>query len=42
MMLPQPDLRNGIDISSLAAGIYFVQLMDKKTKQLSIQKFIKS
>jgi len=42
MMLPQPDLRNGIDISSLAIGIYFVQLMDKATKQISIQKFIKS
>ncbi len=42
MMLPQPDLRNGIDISSLATGIYFVQLMDKATKQISIQKFIKS
>ena len=41
MMLPQPELGNGIDISSLSKGVYFVQLMDKKTKSITTQKFIK-
>jgi bilirubin oxidase len=42
LMLPQPDLKSGIDISSLAPGAYVVQLMDKRTKSLSVKKFIKS
>jgi bilirubin oxidase len=41
MMLPQPDLGKGINISSLAKGVYFVQLTDKKTKSISTQKFVK-
>ena len=41
MMLPQPEIQKGINISSLAKGIYFVQLMDKKTKSVSVQKFVK-
>lgn len=41
LMLPQPELQNGIDISCLAPGAYFVQLMDKKTKSISVQKFMK-
>jgi len=41
MMLPQPEINKGIDVSSLAKGIYFVQLMDKKTKSISTQKFVK-
>lgn len=41
MMLPQPEIQKGINISFLAKGIYFVQLMDKKTKSITIQKFVK-
>ena len=41
MMLPQPEIANGIDISALANGVYFIQLMDKKTKSVTSQKFIK-
>jgi len=41
MMLPQPDINNGINISSLSKGIYYVKLMDKLTKSVSTQKFIK-
>jgi hypothetical protein len=41
MMLPQPELYKGIDISSLAKGIYHVQLMDKKTKSISTKTFVK-
>ena len=41
MMLPQPEIQKGINISSLAKGIYFVQLMDKKTKSITTQKFVK-
>ncbi len=41
LMLPQPQLEGGIDISTFSSGVYFVRLMDKKTKSLTIQKFIK-
>ncbi len=41
MMLPQPEMYKGIDISSLSKGIYHVQLMDKKTKSISTKSFIK-
>ncbi|WP_264521436.1 multicopper oxidase domain-containing protein [Flavobacterium sp. N1994] len=41
MMLPQPQWQNGIDISSLASGIYIVQMMDKQTKSVTTKKFIK-
>ena len=41
MMLPQPEIDKGIDISALANGVYFIQLMDKKTKSVTSQKFIK-
>jgi hypothetical protein len=41
MMLPQPELQKGIDISRLAAGTYFVRLMDMKTKSISVQRFVK-
>lgn len=41
IMLPQPEMAKGIDISGLSSGTYFVQLMDKKTKSVSVQKFIK-
>jgi blue copper oxidase len=41
MMLPQPEIQKGIDIASLAKGTYLLQLMDKETKSISVQKFIK-
>lgn len=41
LMLPRPELSNGIDISSLSAGTYFVQLTDDKTKAVTVKKFIK-
>lgn len=41
LMLPQPEVQKGIDISTLAKGIYFVQLMDKKTKSIATQRFEK-
>jgi len=41
MMLPQPEWQNGIDISSLASGVYLVQMMDKQTKSLVTKKFVK-
>ncbi len=41
MMLPQPEWQNGIDISSLASGVYTFQMMDKQTKSVTTKKFIK-
>jgi FtsP/CotA-like multicopper oxidase with cupredoxin domain len=41
MMLPKPELTNGIDMSGLAKGTYIVQLMDTKTKSISSEKFVK-
>jgi len=41
MMLPQPEMYKGIDISALSKGIYNIQLMDKKTKSISTKTFIK-
>jgi blue copper oxidase len=41
MMLPQPEWQNGIDISSLEAGVYTFQMMDKQTKSITTKKFIK-
>ncbi len=41
MMLPEPQWQNGIDISSLEAGVYTFQMMDKQTKSLNTKKFIK-
>ena len=41
MMLPQPEIDQPIDISNLASGTYFIQVMDKNTKSVSTQKFIK-
>lgn len=40
-MLPKPDIQNGIDISRLSAGVYFLQLTDQRSKKLSTVKFIK-
>lgn len=41
MMLPQPDLTKGIDISILAKGTYYIQITDKATKTTKGVKFIK-
>ena len=41
MMLPEPKWQNGIDISSLETGVYIFQMMNKKTKSVTTQKFIK-
>ncbi|MFM8569101.1 MAG: multicopper oxidase domain-containing protein [Candidatus Kapaibacterium sp.] len=41
LMLPQPDIAAGIDISRLAAGTYFVRLTDKRTKSVTTRSFIK-
>ena len=41
MMLPQPEWKDGIDISSLEAGVYTFQMMDKETKSVTTKKFIK-
>lgn len=41
LMLPQPELANGIDVSALARGTYYVRLTDKKTKSHSVRVFQK-
>ena len=40
-MLPYPQLAAGIDVSSFAPGIYYVQLTDEATKKVITKKFIK-
>jgi bilirubin oxidase len=41
MMLPKPLISAGLNISSLAKGIYYIQLTDNKTKAVTTQKFLK-
>lgn len=41
LMLPRPQLQNGIDISTLAKGTYTLQLTNEKNMLTSTQKFIK-
>ena len=41
MMLPQPQIQNGIDVSKLTSGIYFITITDKKNKKAITRKFIK-
>ncbi len=41
MMLPKPNLENGIDINGLKSGTYFLQLTDDKNKLTNTKKFIK-
>ncbi|PKL80962.1 MAG: bilirubin oxidase [Ignavibacteriae bacterium HGW-Ignavibacteriae-4] len=41
LMLPQPELNNGIDISTFTKGIYTIQLTDNNTKQTLSKTFIK-
>ncbi len=41
LMLPQPELSNGIDLAAFAAGTYLLQLTDKQTKTITTRRFIK-
>jgi blue copper oxidase len=41
LMLPQPALQSGIDISALQAGMYFVQVTDMQTRYVVTERFIK-
>ena len=41
LMLPQPRISEGMDISKLTAGTYYLQVTEQKTKAVSIQKFVK-
>ena len=41
-MLPKPELENGIDISSLSAGMYQLMMTDDKTKTTITKKFVKN
>lgn len=41
LMLPRPELQDGIDISRLSTGQYSVELTDELTKQRIVQQFIK-
>jgi len=40
-MLPRPELKNGLAISSLPKGIYFLELTDEKTRTKSTMRFVK-
>ncbi len=40
-MLPRPQLQAGFDVSSLAAGVYYLQVTDEKTKNTVTRKFVK-
>lgn len=40
IMLPSPELTNGIDISSLKAGVYYMQLTQNSTKQMTSKTFL--
>jgi bilirubin oxidase len=40
LMLPKPELQNGIDISNFSKGLYFMQLTDDKLKQTTSSPFI--
>lgn len=41
LMLPQPQLSGGVDISRFSPGTYFVQITERGTKQVLTQKFVK-
>ncbi len=41
MMLPHPQLQDGVDISRLASGTYIVQVTDMQTKTVTTQRFVK-
>ena len=39
-MSPKPQLENGIDVSQFKKGVYFVELIDNKTKSKTTKKII--
>lgn len=41
LMLPQPQLSGGVDISKFSPGTYFVQITERATKKVLTQKFVK-
>ena len=41
LMLPQPNLQHGIDVSNFKPGVYFLSLTDQETKQVTTKPFIK-
>lgn len=41
LMLPRPELQNGIDISWLKGGVYFLELTDEAQKAVQTRKFLK-
>lgn len=41
MMLPQPEWKNGIDISQLRAGNYFIHITDKRSMAVATRQFVK-
>jgi blue copper oxidase len=41
LMLPQPNLHHGIDVSNFKPGVYFLSLTDLETKQVTTKPFIK-
>jgi hypothetical protein len=41
LMLPKPQLQQGIDISNLTPGVYALEFTDQKTKAVTTKKFIK-
>lgn len=41
LMLPRPQLTNGIDMSRYAPGVYFLHLTDEQTKTTTTKKFVK-
>lgn len=40
LMLPQPELQNGIDISQFSKGFYSIQITEDKTKQTTSKTFV--
>lgn len=41
VMMPRPELNQGIDIGHLSRGVYFVEITDSVTKEKTLRKFIK-
>jgi bilirubin oxidase len=39
-MLPQPDLHNGLDVSKLKPGVYFLECRDAQTKKSLSKRFV--
>jgi hypothetical protein len=41
LMLPKPELRNGLDIAMLLQGVYFLEITVKTSKRPILKKFVK-